>query len=146
MRTDGIGLTDTFRRELKKHCAGFLSRKIVSAKPIRLSMDDCGVLAAECVSPRDDLGRSLLSVTAALMFDHFCFLEANRFWGAVRRKTGSAVLKPLFVGSELADMTDIGIDLSPVMSETLALGRQTFLFTEFAANVNVEKCLKGLDR
>ena len=109
-------------------------------------MDADGAFVAESGWAHCNVDRSRLAAADGVLFDYFCFLEINRFWGAVRRKTGSAVLKPLFVGSELADMTDIGIDLSPVMSETLALGRQTFLFTEFAANVNVEKCLKGLDR
>lgn len=138
-RTDGIGLTDTFRRELNEYCVGFLSKEIVSAKPIRLAMDADGAFVAESGWAHCNVDRSRLAAADGVLFDYFCFLEINRFWGAVRRMTGGTVPKPLFVGSDLADMTDIGTDLSPVMRETLALGRQTFLFTEFASKKNVEK-------
>lgn len=41
-RTDGVGLTHTFWRELKKFCDGFLPHRLRMEKRLWLTMDDEG--------------------------------------------------------------------------------------------------------
>ena len=122
-RTDGIGLTHTFRKILNKFCGEFLPQPLRIEKRLWLTMDEDGGFSAKDALPRRDL-----SVTEATLLQYFCFLEVNRFWGEVQKAMGRTVQKPLYIGA-LADNIDFCIGLSPLLKQALALGRQVFLFT-----------------
>ena len=123
VRTDGIGLTHTFRKILKNFCDKFLPQQLRIEKRLWLTMDDEGSFSAKDVLPRKDL-----SATEDTLLQYFCFLEINRFWGVVQNATGRTVQKPLFI-SALADSIDFCIDLGSLLEQAFRLGRQVFLFT-----------------
>ena len=122
-RTDGIGLTHTFRKVLKNFCDKFLPQQFRIEKRLWLTMDGEGCFSAKDVQPRKDL-----SATEDTLLQYFCFLEINRFWGVVQNATGRTVQKPLFIGA-LADNIDFCIELDPLLEQMLRLDRQVFLFT-----------------
>lgn len=122
-RTNGIGLTHTFRKILKNFCDEFLPKQFRIEKRLWLTMDEEGCFSAKDVQPRKDL-----SATEDTLLQYFCFLEVNRFWGEVQKAMGRTVQKPLFIGA-LADKIDFCIDLASLLMPVLGLGRQVFLFT-----------------
>ena len=121
-RTDGIGLTHTFRKVLKNFCDKFLPQQLRIEKRLWLTMDEEGRFLAKDVLPRKDL-----SATEDTLLQYFCFLEVNRFWSEVQKAMGRTVQKPLFIGA-LADNIDFCIDLTSLLMPALGLGRQVFLF------------------
>lgn len=122
-RTDGIGLTHTFRKVLKNFCDKFLPQQLRIEKRLWLTMDEEGCFSAKDVQPRKDL-----SATEDTLLQYFCFLEINRFWGEVQNAMGRTVQKPLFI-SALPDHIDLCVDLASLLEQTLELNRQVFLFT-----------------
>ena len=136
-RTDGIGLTHTFRKVLKNFCDKFLPQPLRIEKRLWLMMDDKGSFSAKDVSPRKDL-----SATEDTLLQYFCFLEVNRFWSEVQKAMGRTVQKPLFI-SALADNIDFCIELDPLLEQVLRLDRQVFLFTR---NKNIVECLGDIDK
>lgn len=136
-RTDGIGLTHTFRKVLKNFCDKFLPQQLRIEKRLWLMMDDEGSFSAKDVSPRKDL-----SATEDTLLQYFCFLEVNRFWGEVQKAMGRTVQKPLFIGA-LADNIDFCIDLGSLLKSALGLDRQVFLF---ARDKNIVECLGDIDK
>ena len=122
-RTDGIGLTYTFRKTLKRFCDEFLPQQFCVKKLFCLTMDDDGRFLTMDVLPRQDP-----SVTENTLSQYLCFLEVNRFWDEVQKATGRTVQKPLFINA-LADNIDFCIDLSSLLEQALSLGRQVFVFT-----------------
>ena len=136
-RTDGIGLTHTFRKVLKNFCDKFLPQQLRIEKRLWLTLDDEGSFSAKDVSPRKDL-----SVTEDTLLQYFCFLEVNRFWSEVQKAMGRTVQKPLFIGA-LADNIDFCIDLASLLTTAFELGRQVSLF---ARNKNIAECLGDIDK
>ena len=136
-RTDGIGLTHTFRKVLKNFCDKFLPQQLRIEKRLWLTMDEENRFLAKDVLPRMDL-----SATEDTLLRYFCFLEVNRFWGEVQKAMGRTVQKPLFIGA-LADNIDFCIDLGSLLKSALGLDRQLFVFTR---NKNLEDCVQGLKR
>ena len=136
-RTDGIGLTHTFRKVLKNFCDKFLPQQLRIEKRLWLTMDDEGRFLAKDVSSRKDL-----SVTENTFLQYFCFLEVNRFWSEVQKVMGRTVQKPLFI-SALADTIDVCIDLGSLLGQALRLGRQVFLFT---SDEHIGERLQGADK
>ena len=122
-RTDGAGTTQTFRRELKNFCYGFLPQPIRIEKQLLLTMDEDGSFLAKDVRPRMDL-----SATEEVLMQYLCFLEVNRFWNEVQKLMGRTVKKPLFI-SALPDHIDFCVDLASLLERALELNRQVFLFT-----------------
>ena len=122
-RTDGIGLTHTFRKALKKFYNEFLPQQLRMEKRFWLTMDEEGNFSAKDMLPRKDL-----SAAEDTLLQYVCFLEVNRFWGEVQKAMGRTVQKPLFIGA-LADKIDFCIDLASLLMPVLGLGRQVFLFT-----------------
>ena len=59
----------------------------------------------------------------------------------MQKTKGCIAKKPLLIGSLLADATDVGISLFPLLEEALSLERQVFLFT---GDENVEERLNGM--
>ena len=127
-RTDGIGLTHTFRKVLKNFCDKFLPQQLRIEKRLWPMMDDEGSFSAKVVSPRKDL-----SAMEDTLLQYFCFLEVNRFWGEVQNAMGRTVQKPLFIGA-LADNIGFYIDLASLLTTAFELDRQVFLF---ARNKNI---------
>ena len=123
VRTDGIGLTHTFRKTLKNFCDEFLPQQFCIEKRLWLTMDDEGSFSAKDVLPREDL-----SATEDTLLQYFCFLEVNRFWGEVQKAMGRTVQKPQFIGA-LADNIDFCIDLASLLEKASDLDRQVFVFT-----------------
>ena len=83
-RTDGIGLTHTFRKVLKNFCDKFLPQQLRIEKRLWPTMDDEGRFLAKDVSSRKDL-----SVTENTLLQYFCFWKSTAFglkcgkqWGA----------------------------------------------------------------
>ena len=136
-RTDGIGLTHTFRKVLKNFCDKFLPQQLRIEKRLWLMMDDEGSFSAKDVQPRKDL-----SATEDTLLQYFCFLEVNRFWSEVQNAMGRTVQKPLFIGA-LADNIDFCIDLASLLTTAFELDRQVFLF---ARNKNIVECLGDIDK
>ena len=136
-RTDGIGLTHTFRKVLKNFCDKFLPQQLRIEKRLWLTMDEEGCFSAKDVQPRKDL-----SATEDTLLQYFCFLEVNRFWGEVQKAMGRTVQKPLFIGA-LADTIDVCIDLGSLLGQALRLGRQVFLFTR---DKNIEERMGDIDK
>lgn len=101
-RTDGTGLTRTFRMELKKFCGEFLPQQIRLEKRLWLVMDEEGRF-----SEKDGQIDGNLSRTEEILFEYLCFLQVNRFWGMVQKTMGRTVKKPLFIDA-LADGIDEG--------------------------------------
>ena len=122
-RTDGAETTQTFRRELKKFCYGFLPQPIRIEKQLLLMMDEDGSFLTKDVQTRMDL-----SATEEILFQYLCFLEVNRFWSEVQKLMGRTAKKPLFI-SALPDHIDFCVDLTQLLEQTLELNRQVFLFT-----------------
>lgn len=122
-RTDGIGLTHTFRKVLKNFCDDFLPQQLRIEKRLCLTMDEKGHFWAKDVLPRKDL-----SATEDTLLQYYCFLEVNRFWGEVQKAMGRTVQKPLFIGA-LADNIDFCIDLASLLEKASDLNRQVFVFT-----------------
>ena len=122
-RTDGIGLTHTFRKVLKNFCDKFLPQQLSIEKRLWLTMDEENRFLAKDVLPRMDL-----SATEDILLQYYCFLEVNRFWGEVQKAMGRTVQKPLFIGA-LADNIDFCIDLGSLLKSALGLDRQLFVFT-----------------
>ena len=122
-RTDGAGTTQTFRRELKRFCYGFLPQPIRIEKQLLLTMDEEGSFLTKDERPRMDL-----SATEEVLMQYLCFLEVNRFWSEVRKIIGRTEKKPLFI-SALTDHIDYCVDLTQLLEQTLELNRQAFLFT-----------------
>lgn len=133
-RTEGIGATHTFRRELKKFLTAYLPRQIRREKGLWLSLDKSGKFRAKDRVPRGDLSR-----TEEALFQYLCFLEVNRFWDSVQSAAGRTVKKPLLIVS-LSDHIDFGADLTQLTEQTLALNRQAFEFSEWK---NARTCLCG---
>ena len=121
-RTDGIGLTHTFRKALKKFYNEFLPQQLRMEKRLWLTMDEDGNFSAKDVLPRKDL-----SAAEDTLLQYVCFLEVNRFWGDVQKAMGRSVQKPLFVGA-LAANIDFCADFTLLLKKTLELNRQVFLF------------------
>ena len=121
-QTDGIGLTHTFRKVLKKFCNEFLPQQLRIEKRLWITMGEGGDFSAKDVQSRNDL-----SATEDTLLQYFSFLEVNRFWGEVQNATGRTVQKPLFIGA-LADNIDFCIDLASLLTTAFELGRQVFLF------------------
>lgn len=121
-RTDGVGSTHTFRRELKKFCNNFLPQPLRIAKRLSLTMDEDGRFCAEDIYTRNDL-----SETENTLLQYFSFIEVNRFWSEVQNAMGRTVKKPLFI-SALTDKIDCCIDPAPLLRQTSDLGREVFLF------------------
>ena len=136
-RTDGIGLTHTFRKILKNFCDKFLPQQFRIEKRLWLTMDGEGCFSAKDVQPRKDL-----SATEDTLLQYFCFLEINRFWGVVQNATGRTVQKPLFIGA-LADSIDFCIDLASLLMPAFGLGRQVFLF---ARDKNIAERMGDIDK
>ena len=136
-RTDGIGLTHTFRKILKNFCDKFLPQQFRVEKRLWLTMDDEGSFSAKDVQPRKDL-----SATEDTLLQYFCFREVNRFWGVVQNATGRTVQKPLFIGA-LADSIDFCIDLASLLMPAFGLGRQVFLF---ARDKNIAERMGDIDK
>lgn len=136
-RTDGIGLTHTFRKILKNFCDKFLPQQFRIEKRLWLTMEDEGSFSAKDVSPRKDL-----SATEDTLLQYFCFLEVNRFWSEVQKAMGRTVQKPLFIRA-LADNIYFCIDLASLLTTAFELDRQVFLF---ARNKNIVKCLRDIDK
>ena len=136
-RTNGIGLTHTFRKILKNFCDEFLPKQFRIEKRLWLTMDEEGCFSAKDVQPRKDL-----SATEDTLLQYYCFLEVNRFWGEVQNATGRTVQKPLFIGA-LADSIDFCIVLGSLLEQALELGRQVFLFTR---DKNISERLKGTNK
>lgn len=136
-RTDGIGLTHTFRKILKNFCDKFLPQQFRIEKRLWLTMDGEGCFSAKDVRPRKDL-----SATEDTLLQYFCFLEINRFWGVVQNATGRTVQKPLFIGA-LADSIDFCIDLASLLMPAFGLGRQVFLF---ARDKNIAERMGDIDK
>ena len=122
-RTDGAGTTQTFRRELKNFCYGFLPQPIRIEKQLLLTLGEDGAFLAKDVRPRMDL-----SATEEVLMQYLCFLEVNRFWNEVQKLMGRTVKKPLFI-SALPDHIDFCVDLASLLERALELNRQVFLFT-----------------
>ncbi len=122
-RTDGIGRTHTFRRGLKKYCTEFLPIPLRIEKGLWLTMDKGGCFSVKGEQPHRDL-----SATEDMLLQYLCFLETNRFWGELQKELGRTVQKPLLIGA-LADRIDFCIDLTLLLEQALALGRQAFVFT-----------------
>ena len=136
-RTDGIGLTHTFRKVLKNFCDKFLPQQLRIEKRLWLMMDDEGSFSAKDVSPRKDL-----SATEDTLLQYFCFLEVNRFWGEVQKAMRRTVQKPLFIGA-LAYNIDYCIDLGSLLKSALGLDRQVFLFM---SDEDIGERLQGADK
>ena len=136
-RTDGIGLTHTFRKVLKNFCDKFLPQQLRIEKRLWLTMDEENRFLAKDALPRKDL-----SATEDTLLQYFCFREVNRFWGEVQKAMGRTVQKPLFIGA-LADNIDFSIDLTLLLEQTLGFDRQLFVFTR---NKNLENRVQGLKR
>ena len=136
-RTDGIGLTHTFRKVLKNFCDKFLPQQLRIEKRLWLTMDEENRFLAKDVLPRMDL-----SATEDTLLRYFCFLEVNRFWEKVQKAMGRTVQKPLFIGA-LADNIDFSIDLTLLLEQALELGRQVFLFTR---DKNISERLKSTNK
>ena len=136
-RTDGIGLTHTFRKILKNFCDKFLPQQFRIEKRLWLTMDEEGRFLAKDVLPRIDL-----SATENTLLQYYCFLEVNRFWSEVQKAMGRTVQKPLFIGA-LADNIDFCIDLGSLLKSALGLDRQVFLFT---SDEHIGKRLQGADK
>lgn len=123
VRTDGIGLTHTFRKTLKNFCDDFLPQQLRIEKRLCLTMDEKGHFLAKDVLPRKDL-----SATENTLLQYFCFLEVNRFWNEVQKLMGRTAKKPLFI-SALPDHIDFCVDLTQLLEQILKLDKQVFLFT-----------------
>ena len=136
-RTDGIGLTHTFRKILKNFCDKFLPQQFRIEKRLWLTMEGEGCFSAKDVQPRKDL-----SATEDTLLQYFCFLEINRFWREVQKAMGRTVQKPLFIGA-LADNIDFCIDLASLLMPALGLGRQVFLF---ARDKNIAERMGDIDK
>ena len=135
-RTDGIGLTHTFRKVLKNFCDKFLPQQLRIEKRLWLTMDEKGRFLAT----KDALPHMYLPATEDTLLQYFCFLEVNRFWGEVQKAMGRTVQKPLFI-SALADNIDFCIELDPLLEQVLRLDRQVFLF---ARDKNIEDRVQRL--
>lgn len=122
-RTDGAGTTQTFRRELKKFCYGFLPQPIRIEKQLLLTMDEDGAFLTKDAQTRMDL-----SATEEVLVQYLCFLEVNRFWSEVQKLMGRTAKKPLFI-SALPDHIDLCVDLTQLLEQILKLDKQVFLFT-----------------
>ena len=133
-RTDGISLTHTFRRELKRFFRDFLPRQICPEKQLRLILDRDGRFSAEGVRPRRDF-----NAMEEVLFQFSCFSEVNRFWGMVQKTMGRTLKKPLFI-TLLMDSLDQSVPLSPFLVRAVPSDRQAFIFTE---DKNIEKRLTG---
>ena len=123
-RTDGIGLTHTFRKVLRNFCDKFLPQQLRIEKRLWLTMDEKGRFLAA----KDALPCMYLSATEDTLLQYFCFLEVNRFWGEVQKAMRRTVQKPLFIGA-LADNIDFCIDLASLLEKASDLNRQVFVFT-----------------
>ena len=123
-RTDGIGNTYTFRKELKKFHNKFFTLPISLYKQIWLTLEEDGTFVAEDVRPRKDL-----SAAEKEVLQYLSFIEVNRFWGEVQKTMGRTIRKPLFI-KNLPYYINYCVDMAPLMEQTLALGRQIFLFMD----------------
>lgn len=124
-RTDGIGVTGTFRKLLKNFCDGFIPEPINIYKRLWLTMDENFQFIAQC---RQKDGYDL-SETENVLFQYLCYLNINRFWGEVKKSTGRCLQKPLFI-LNLAYCLDEGVDLQEVIRKAISLNRQIFLFSD----------------
>ncbi len=122
-RTDGAGLTNTFRRLLREHIKGFEPQPVRIEKRLYLTLDEAGNFIAKDAQPRKDL-----SATERTLLEYLSFLEVNRFWGEVHRAMGRTRERPLYILS-LADGIDECIGLAPLLKKAAALGRQVFVFS-----------------
>ena len=136
-RTDGIGLTHTFRKVLKNFCDKFLPQPLRIEKRLWLTMDEKGRFLAKDALPRKDL-----SATEDTLLQYFCFREVNRFWGEVQKAMRRTVQKPLFIGA-LAYKIDFCVDLASLLKSALGLDRQVFLFM---SDEDIGERLQGADK
>lgn len=115
--------TPQFKEVLRDCISSFEQIPINSSKDMWLSIAKDGVFVPLwCGEVRRDL-----SAAEREMFNYLCFVEANRFWEQVADKCHLKERLPLFIGNFICRI-DEAADITPLISRTLALGRQTFLF------------------
>ena len=119
--------TPQFKEVLHGFISSFEPVPINSSKDMWLSITNDGVF----VPLRHGEERQDLSAAEQTIFNYLCFAEVNAFWGQAVDKCHIKERLPLYIGDFIC-FIDVATDITPLISRTLALGRQAFLFSEFA--------------
>lgn len=114
-----------FKDRLHEFISSFSPVSINSSKDIWLSIKKDGTFFPLCCGEeRDDL-----SMSERTIFNYLCFLEVNRFWGQIEGKLNFRESLPLYI-CDFICFIDEAVNIKPLIDRTLALGRQTFLFSD----------------
>lgn len=116
-----------FKEVLHGFISSFEPVSINSSKDMWLSITNDGVF----VPLRHGEERQDLSAAEQTIFNYLCFAEVNAFWGQAVDKCHIKERLPLYIGDFIC-FIDEATDITPFISRALALGRQAFLFSEFA--------------
>lgn len=119
--------TPQFKEVLHGFISSFEPVPINSSKDMWLSITNDGVF----VPLRHGEVRQDLSASEREIFNYLCFAGVNAFWDQAADKCHIKECLPLFIGDFIC-FIDVATDITPLISRTLALGRQAFLFSEFA--------------
>lgn len=114
-----------FKDRLHEFISSFSPVLINSSKDIWLSIKKDGTFFPLCCGEeRDDL-----SMSERTVFNYLCFLEVSRFWGQIEGKLNFRESLPLYI-CDFICFIDEAVNIKPLIDRTLALGRQTFLFSD----------------
>lgn len=119
--------TPQFKEALHEFISSFTPVPINSSKDMWLSITKDGVFFPLW---RGEV-RQDLSASEREIFNYLCFAGVNAFWDQAADKCHIKEYLPLFIGDFIC-FIDVATDITPLISRTLALGRQAFLFSEFA--------------
>lgn len=119
--------TPQFKEALHEFISSFTPVPINSSKDMWLSITKDGVFFPLW---RGEV-RQDLSASEREIFNYLCFAGVNAFWDQAADKCHIKECLPLFIGDFIC-FIDVATDITPLISRTLALGRQAFLFSEFA--------------
>lgn len=115
--------TPQFKEALHEFISSFTPVPINSSKDMWLSITKDGVFFPLW---RGEV-RQDLSASEREIFNYLCFAGVNAFWDQAADKCHIKERLPLFIGDFIC-FIDVATDITPLISRTLALGRQTFLF------------------
>lgn len=119
--------TPQFKEVLHGFISSFEPVPINSSKDMWLSITKDGVFFPLW---RGEV-RQDLSASEREIFNYLCFAGVNAFWDQAADKCHIKERLPLYIGDFIC-FIDMATDITPLISRALALGRQAFLFSEFA--------------
>ena len=122
--TDGIGNTRTFRACLHRRLKEYHEKEALSGGNMGIGVSSDGCFIPES---RGAPHPPPLCGEERYLFEFFCFLEVNEFWGRIEEIRDLHDEKMPLLIPKLCDRTDAKKDLTPYLEKAKKQGRQIFI-------------------